>query len=305
MVVETVEGAAYSELRRLLRLDLRDAERMTPDVLRYAVDLYYTLQKQRIILCQQADAIEQGTLISRMAQVFQGLEEEMRYALERYLDDPVEEWHREAGHWSLRIRGIGPVLAAALFAHVNMERCPYVSSLWRFAGLDPTARWGKGQRRPWNAKLKTICWRIGDSFVKTSGVCVKDGRVLELNEIPENALYCWLYVTKKEEQKQKNEAGAFAEQAAEALSSGRFSRDTKTRAAYEAGRLPDGRIHLRAQRYAVKMFLSHWWQVAYESFHGKPAPDPWVISIGGHQRLIPVPCRDQGSERADSDEMLP
>ena len=36
------------------------------------------------------------------------------------------------------------------------------------AGLDPTVTWGKGERRPWNAELKVLCWKLGDSFVKVS-----------------------------------------------------------------------------------------------------------------------------------------
>ena len=34
--------------------------------------------------------------------------------------------------------------------------------------MNPTVEWKKGEKRPWNASLKVLCWKIGESFVKVS-----------------------------------------------------------------------------------------------------------------------------------------
>ncbi len=41
--------------------------------------------------------------------------------------------------------------------------------------------------------------------------------------------------------------------------------------------LPPARIHLRAQRYAVKLFLSHYNEVAWELQSGERPPKPYII----------------------------
>jgi len=61
------------------------------------------------------------------------------------------------------------------------------------------------------------------------------------------------------------------------------------RAAYEAGRLPDARIHLRAERYAVKLFLAHLHEVWFTHHYGRPPPAPYPIAHGGHAHVIAVP----------------
>jgi hypothetical protein len=75
----------------------------------------------------------------------------------------------------------------------------------------------------------------------------------------------------------------------ELASSKRFT--SEQRAHYEAGRLPPGRIDLRATRYATKQFLSDlhavWWQIET----GEKPPKPYPISHLGHthQRAVGEP----------------
>lgn len=129
--------------------------------------------------------------------------------------------------------------------------------------------------RPWNARLKVLCWKIGQSFVKVSG--------------NEDAFYGRLWAERKAEEVRRNEAGEFAEQAARVLESRQYKRDTSAKAAYTAGKLPAAHLEARAERWAVKLFLSHWWQVAYESTYNKPAPTPYALEHLGHVHAIPVP----------------
>lgn len=131
-------------------------------------------------------------------------------------------------------------------------------------------------RRPWNASLKTLTWKIGESFVKVSG--------------HERDVYGKLYLERKVEEQAQNEAGAYADQAAAMLRAKRFRDDTGAKRAYEAGRLPPGHIHARAKRWVVKLFLSHWHYVAHVDRFGVPPPKPYILTVaGGHAHEIPTP----------------
>ena len=53
--------------------------------------------------------------------------------------------------------------------------------------------------------------------------------------------------------------------------------------------LPLGHIDARARRWTVKLFLSHWWEVAYELHHGTKPPNPYVITYLEHVDQIRPP----------------
>lgn len=129
-------------------------------------------------------------------------------------------------------------------------------------------------RRPYNPDLKTLCWKVGDSFVKVSGK-------------PE-AFYGRLYRERKEQEVARNEAHTFADQAAAALATRNITHPA-TLKAYKDGLLPAGRIDLRARRYAVKLFLAHWHGIAYRAHFGVPAPAPYAIAQLGHVHEIEAP----------------
>lgn len=270
--------ATPSDLRRLIRSDIRSAEAIPDAEARYLVDLYYSLQDYRIQAghqVRQADQAEEpDSMLSVVFGVMRSLEDEVAWALGRFAEDSP------LGSWALQMRGVGPVLTAGLLAHIDVNKASSPSSVWRFAGLDPTSKWGKGEKRPWNARLKVLCWKLGESWKRFSGPSA------DLSA--ENALYCRLYRERKALEVERNEAGAFAELAARSLEE-RNIRDADLKATYEAGRLPPGRLDLRATRYATKIFLSHYWQVAYEIETGEKAPDPWAIAHGGHVDRIEIP----------------
>ena len=129
-------------------------------------------------------------------------------------------------------------------------------------------------KRPWNAALKTLCWKIGDSFVKFSN--------------HKNSFYGPVYRARKALEEERNAAGLFAEQAAETLATRQIS-DAATLATYRAGRLPAGRLDLRARRVAVKLFLSHFFEVGYRIHHNAEPPVPFAIARLGHSDYIPPP----------------
>ncbi len=137
-------------------------------------------------------------------------------------------------------------------------------------------------RKPWNARLKTLCWKIGDSFVKVHN--------------KEDAFYGHFYAKCKAEEVEKNARKEFSEQAEQKLRDFKI-KDTATKKVYEDGRLPDGRIDLRARRQAVKLFLAHWHREAYVVRYEKEPPLPYPIAHLGHTHVITAPV-----ERPASDE---
>jgi hypothetical protein len=269
--VQTADVRQDGDVLHRLRRDLRRAMvTLSPQEVRYLVDAYYTMQKQRIRAGNQATAMrkvgEPNEAVTWYMEESERLEEEVYGVLRAYAQGhPV-------GQWSLSIVGIGPVISAGLLAHIDIERAPTVGHIWRFAGLDPTVTWERGAKRPFNRRLKVICWHIGESFKRTSGHA--------------RSFYGPLYRARKALEEQRNAEGLYAEQAARTL------RERPTHAQrdiYAEGRLPQGRLDLRATRWVTKLFLAHWHHVAYVVRYGTAPPKPYVISVMGHGDYIAPP----------------
>ena len=169
-----------------------------------------------------------------------------------------------ASQWLKSIVGIGPVIAAGLMANIDPQRAKSPASIWRLAGLDPSSTWNKGEVRPWNARLKTLCWHAGQSFMKFSG--------------KEDCFYGHLYRRHKEQIIATNEAGVYAEYAEERKE--RVGKSTEAYKAYAAGKLPPGQVDARARRFAVKRFLSDFYLVARWISDGRVTRLPYAIEFG-------------------------
>ena len=251
--VESVETPeAWLGEARLSR-DLRDAARaLSPKQQRLLVNLYYQIQDTRKTTADQLRAAQEepNGWIAFLTTYMQRMEKLAAGGLD------IASQQQAVSRWAKSIVGIGPVLAAGLAAYIDITKTPTVSALWSLAGLNPTAVWAKGEKRPWNAQLKVLCWKIGDSFCKFHN--------------HEGCVYGHLYAARKQLEVERDAAGRFGGQAEKTLAQ-RAIKDKATRAIYEAGHLPAGRLELRARRVAVKMFLSHYWQVAYwEQYHELP-----------------------------------
>ena len=266
-------GSLTEPIKRLTR-DLRQASRLLSVAeARYLVDAYYQMQRDRIRAAHQRRTL---ALAEEPNEVVDWLEANTG-VLERNIKSALGAFRQASpvGRWAESICGVGPVISAGLLAQINIEKAPTVGHIWRFAGLDPTVVWAKGQKRPWNGALKRLCWIIGESFVKV--------------QAHDEDVYGKLYAARKVIEEAKNAAGAFREQAERSLATKRWRDETTTRAAYEAGRLPQARLHLRAERWAVKIFLSHWQHVAYFHRFRVHPPKPYVLAQLGHAHEIQVP----------------
>lgn len=233
---------------------------------RFLVDAYYQMQGNRIRAENQVRSIADGT---EPHQVLDWLRDQDRI-LETQIRNTLDLY--SANEWSRSVCGIGPVIAAGLMAHINIAKAPTVGHIWSFAGLNPMQKWKKGQKRPWNADLKALCWKIGESFVKTKN--------------NDNSYYGHVYDSRKAFEIKQNEAESYGDQADAMLIA---VPNHKQAATYKKRILPDSHIHMRAKRYAVKLFLAHWHEKAFISKYGRNPPLPYVIQHLGHGHYIPPP----------------
>jgi hypothetical protein len=253
----------------------------------FLVDAHETAQKARLAMENQ-----ERSLAASMEPEFLGWlishNKESEMAISKALDvytakDPLGSWARSQ-------KGVGTMIAAGLLRHFNfmvpvkgteemeprpMERAQMPSRFWSFAGLAPPHiySWGKGEKRPFNMRLKTILLgHLADSFVK-------------LHNDPE-CFYGMIYAIQKARELERNDAGEFAEQAKTTLEAHPKHANKKT---YEAGQFPAGRIDRMARRAAVKIFVSNYHYVGYCIAFGELPPKPYVFSVLGHGDLVGPP----------------
>lgn len=333
---------------------------------RFLVDLYYTVQKTRIRVNNQAkgldrDAEESGTeaepheaLLWVLGQ-FELMEKQIARLLTAYVEAHEMNW------FFAQTLGVNTgVLAAGLLAHIDIRKAPTAGHIYRFAGLEPSQVWCskeqaaaiwkecKGEtkldrldraaekigrnpvnllhmathkpdgseipltdasavaaiaRKPFNGALKTLLWKIGDSFMK-------------LSKRPD-AFYGQIYRRRKAYEWDRNLSGGNAGAAAKSLAEKNYGKSTdayawlsgacdpaKAKVKIDAGEpltvaacksdagvpmLPPAQIDARARRYAVKMFISHLQYRWYEVEFGELPPNPYPIAKDGHAHFIAPP----------------
>lgn len=303
--MQPTETESVQRLGKDLRLA---AKTLTPLEARYLVDSYYQIQENRKASGNQvialAKAEEPHSVLSWFADQNATLENQIRAALDKWAGD------QEVGRWAMSIVGIGPVITAGFLANLDITKAPSVGHFWRFCGLDPTSKWEKGCKRPWNASMKRLAWLAGESFVKVSN--------------NENDVYGKYFKTRKVYEVANNDAGKYSEQAAAIGLVRKFKDGVDTKLWY-TGQLPAGataqvleipdlagrskkikqlaeecggkgqpmlapaHIHARSKRYAVKLFLAHLHHVMYKHHFKVDPPLPYPIAILGHADYIPPP----------------
>ena len=269
------EIETFDAVQRLAKDLKRAAVTLTDAEARFLVDAYYLMQQHRIRSAHQNRQLEASgephEIITWIQKQAKDLENSVKGALDVYGDN------KSLGIWAKSITGIGPVISAGLLAHIDVTK-PTVGHIWRFAGLDPTSKWEKKTKRPWNAALKTLCYKIGESFVKFQ------------NHAEDH--YGKVFVARKAFERYENADKKYADQAANALAAKNYGKDTDAYKAYIQGILPPAHIHARSTRYTAKLFLSHYHAVGHWLELHRLPPRPWVVEFGGHAHVIEPPNMD-------------
>ena len=227
------------------------------------------------------------------------------------------------GQWMRSIPGIGPVIASGFMAHLEIApwRCHnvalkgkknlpcthekgactedcghepinYAGQWHTFAGLNPRIKWEKKTRRPWNTALKTLCYKLGESFVKVQNhkddfygkiFVERKSQEWERNFNGENAKASELAM-KKNIGKSTNAYKWYSGNVSTTWSRSEWESDKKgqkfggaslpKKGLVEDGTpmLPPAHIHARARRYVAKLFLFHLHQVMWEVEQGETPP---------------------------------
>lgn len=149
---------------------------MTTDpTLRALIDLRdASLQKARIQFGNRLDAIARGD-DTATAEVLEILDRwQTRFAeLEAEADRDIREMAKDHAIIARMcdVKGVGLILAAKVVAMIDIERANTVSALWRYAGYavvdGQRERPTKGEKLHYNKRLKTACYLVGTSFLRT------------------------------------------------------------------------------------------------------------------------------------------
>lgn len=145
--------------------------------LRGIIEDFYDIQGYRLEVGNQIGAIERGDAegdVTWMKEnIFDGLVQ-----IEDRIEKKVSEWvkqHPLWDYWLSDVKGVGPLIAGGLLGWIeDVEKFATISKLWKYCGLAVDAdgkaiRRKKGEKISWNPRMKTLCWKLGESFVKTKG----------------------------------------------------------------------------------------------------------------------------------------
>ena len=150
---------------------------MTNPNLRALVDLRdRQIQKTRIQFGNRLDAISRDAddtgdspqleIILKWHKIFSDLESELDKDIGAIVSQhPIYDS-------VVAIKGVGPMLAAKLISMINITRSNTVSQLWRYSGYavinGEIERPTKGTKLAYNKRLKSTCYLIAVSFLRSS-----------------------------------------------------------------------------------------------------------------------------------------
>ncbi len=144
-------------------------------ITRALVDLREMLQKNRISFQLRIGAAERGAdslhpyhtrILESWLERFQELEAEV--------DQQLGQLGEEEAiiQMMMQVRGVGPILAMRVAALIDISRSDTVSALWRYAGYavfdGERERLKKGEKAHFNRRLKTACYLVGNSLIKSN-----------------------------------------------------------------------------------------------------------------------------------------
>ncbi len=308
ILVEEEPTLSQFELLDKLSKDLSASARLLGQrEARFLVEFYYAMQDFRIRAASRVREASKDAEPNQVLSFVLDSNKRLEGNIQKALGEFANQYH--VGRWLRSICGIGPVISAGLLAHLDVRLCKTAGHFWNFAGLNPAVKWEKGKKRPWNAELKTLLWKAGESFVKVQN--------------NKNDYYGKLFAQRKREEWESNLSGRLQAAAESATTDKEFRDETNAKAWYtgqidhkwarsiieEGGKftatipavaktesgykmLPPAHIHSRATRWVRKIFLSHVHHVMYEDYFQAAPPVPYVFEKmpeQDHRHFIPAP----------------
>lgn len=179
--------------------------------------IYYQIQKTRISIGNQVEKVVANNKANKtktpvsfealkfLSDQFHIIEKEAEKIMTFFYAKNDMKWFFE------QTVGVGPVLATALLSQIDISKTPYAGNLWSYAGFTNDI-WEKGKKRPWNADLKVACWKIGQSFIKTSE--------------KKDSTYGHLWKNRKQEYWQRNLNGEYVENCKDVLATKNMGKNT-------------------------------------------------------------------------------
>ena len=179
---------------------------------------------------------------------------------------------------------IGRKGADAIMSELDWGKTPITDEMvaeyaartqWSFEYLrskafnEKTGKWSKtdlcaaAAKIPYNKELKTLMWKIGQSF---NWQCNNP-----------RSLYGRLFSERRIIETARNEGGEYADQAAHILATKNIGKSTTAYQAYSAGMLPKAHINARAQRWAEKIFISHLFEEMYRVEYNRKPPRYYIL----------------------------
>jgi hypothetical protein len=167
----------------------KEKENKPVNKLSVLITRYYQVQEHRIKIGNQIFQLEEASQpvapFDNYYERFHDIEKDMA----KYMESEIKE--HTMYDWLKEIKGIGPIISCALLSTINIKEARHVSSVWKYAGLDVASDGqarsrkkehleeyeyldSKGKKKKkmgitFNPFLKTVCWKIGESFVKSKG----------------------------------------------------------------------------------------------------------------------------------------
>src|ERR1051325_2585706 len=135
---------SYDEFDLTVRLN-KDVEALldniSPTMVRILVDVYYQIQENRkatanqLLAAKKATQQEPNAFVLMLSAYLMKLEKGIVKALDKVTDQTA------IGRWCKSNHGVGPVLTAALGAHIDTGVSKTASAVLRYGGYDPSVKW--------------------------------------------------------------------------------------------------------------------------------------------------------------------
>lgn len=126
---------------------------------------------------------------------------------------------------------------------------------------------------PYNKELKSLMWKVGQSFVWQKN--------------RPQSVYGKLLKERMDYEIQNNENGVYADYAAKMLETYNFGKDTEAYKAYIQGKLPPAHITARSIRWVEKIFISHLFEEMYRVKYNAIPPRYYALEhLEGHHTEI-------------------